>query len=421
MAIKWYTPTSPMRVSPRDEFRGAQQAFIDNAFYNSSSIITIEQETSFGNQEYEDIDVWLESVIVNKTGLKLGDDYKNLIFQNASSNPILGKRYRFFNNIWMTIFTNNYDAYETSVAVIRCNTTMNWYLENGTIHKEPIALGYDFTDTSFIFKTKLDTREGELTAIVQYNDFTSKLVVNDEFIFGHGSSKQKYKLRAVNSTISQETFNDDPKIIKLDFMLYNENLSEDNITDRASEPIPNYTIEINESPFEQIVGYTTQLTATVKDNDVIVSDIPIEWSTSDGSVISVDANGNIQLLQLGNATITANIVGNNTINDNISIDVVASPIDNFEVRINPDENIVRQGNTQQYSVYLYNNDVQQVDTFTISEIGGLVPTDNYSLNIIDGNTFEIINIEQFDDGDLTIECVSGIHSAQIDIQLGGLW
>jgi uncharacterized protein YjdB len=230
-------------------------------------------------------------------------------------------------------------------------------------------------------KKLIDAKQGDVSGVVQANSFTNSIDINDTFIFGSGKGLQKYKVTAVYSALAQETFDNSQKLIKFDFMVYNENLDEDNINERVSNPIPNYSIEIDQGDISQLQGYQTTLTSTVKNDDDIV-DRGVLWSTSEDTIVSVSNAGEINLLQSGSAVITAKLDGNDQISDSITVNVVPSLSNNFEVRISPEEESILQGNSQSYSVYLYNNNIQQPDTFVVTASG--VPNDNYKLNIVDG-------------------------------------
>jgi hypothetical protein len=89
--------------------------------------------------------------------------------------------------------------------------------------------------------------------------------------------------------------------------------------------------------------------------------------------------------------------------------------------IDPIINKIFVNNTKTFSVYKNVNGVNQSDTFTIT--ASEVPSEYYTLNIIDGNHFSITNNEQYLDNDLVITCIDNVDSSvqKFNVELGGAW
>ena len=89
--------------------------------------------------------------------------------------------------------------------------------------------------------------------------------------------------------------------------------------------------------------------------------------------------------------------------------------------ISPNIDRVNQGETIQFSVYNYINEVKQLDEFSI-EIKE-VPKDYYELDIIDGNNFKIKNIKEYQRNPMIINCqdIATGDEFQKSIWLGGNW
>ena len=85
---------------PKSQYIDLFQETLNEQFYNSSDWWTIEEETSVGSQAYENVDVRVAHLINAETGLKLGDDWKTLLFQDVDHDIELGKHYRFDDNTW---------------------------------------------------------------------------------------------------------------------------------------------------------------------------------------------------------------------------------------------------------------------------------------------------------------------------------
>lgn len=160
------------------------QTYIDKQFSNASNFYTIEVESPFGSLNWENIDARIDHIINSKTGKNLGDDFKKLMFQNISSTPLSGTRYRFDDQIWMVYNTDNYKSVTNACAIRRCNYTLKWTNENDEVIQQPVIIDY------FRFITNENVDESKFMRIgaglryifLQNNDESYKLVRDKRFI-----------------------------------------------------------------------------------------------------------------------------------------------------------------------------------------------------------------------------------------------
>jgi len=420
MAFKYY-PTNRNITTPKEKYINDLQATIDRQFSNAPNFNSIEYEAIFGSQIYDSVDVRIDRVINSQTGQKAGDDYRKIIFKNNDISPINGRRYRFADNIWITINTNNYEMYTYSSTLLRCNNTINFLLPNGSIHYEPIAINNNITSTGFEFKKNINVASGEIWGIIQYNDFTKNISINDRYILGVGGSQQAWSVESVNGINLQETFGETPQTIVLKLKLEVLNTSKDDTDNNVADSLDkNYTVIIDNPDITNIVGYTQILSATTKINGENI-DIDIRWSSDDDSIVSInEETGEIELLQVGTVNINAYILGNESIYDSISVNVVTVPVSVENAIISPNVNYILQGNSQLYNVNLYDEDNNIIPS-SFNIVATNVPDNYYRLDIIDGNTFIVSNIEKYSTNSLTITCTSGLNSSVIEIELRGVW
>jgi hypothetical protein len=108
--------------------------------------------------------------------------------------------------------------------------------------------------------------------------------------------------------------------------------------------------------------------------------------------------------------------------NNIANGLPASDINNTNIIISPNNTKILQGENQEYSVckYDFNNNIL-ADTFTITANG--CDSSFYSLNIINGNKFNINNIAGDGAEYLTVHCVDNVDGSveDIKIRLAGEW
>lgn len=98
------------------------------------------------------------------------------------------------------------------------------------------------------------------------------------------------------------------------------------------------------------------------------------------------------------------------------------PVSGKQDLITPNVNTIYQGtdNIQTFNVYAYSNSVKQTDTFTVAISG--VASSYYTLKVIDGNTFSIVNnYGMYMDTKLHILCTDKVDNstAIMDVVLGG--
>jgi uncharacterized protein YjdB len=114
-------------------------------------------------------------------------------------------------------------------------------------------------------------------------------------------------------------------------------------------PVPVASVDVSPSTGTVQVGNTTQLTATVRDAaGNVLSGRPIAWSTSNASVATVDASGQVSGVAAGSATITATVEGRTgTSSITVTPAPPAPPAPVAVVEVNPASQTVQIGQAVQ--------------------------------------------------------------------------
>jgi len=183
MALTFYNSYLEIATTPKDGYLEHLQATIDDQFDNAINVFTIGEELTFGTKTFTNIDARVESSIRSETGTRLSDDFKKLVFQYNTHATGIGYRYSFANNYWLGINADNILSPTNSVQVRRCNNTMKWFDENDVLYSEPCVFDYDLRDTTFDYDKQQNIVSGELKAWVQDNTTSSKIKINQRFIF----------------------------------------------------------------------------------------------------------------------------------------------------------------------------------------------------------------------------------------------
>ena len=412
--------------SPKDQYIELFQKTLNEQFYNSSTWWTIEEETEVGSTEYADVDVRINHVINAETGLKLGDDWKTVLFQSIEHDVELGKYYIFDDNTWLTINTELVKNLSATCTIRRCNNTLRWINEStGAYYEEPCCIEYlvkeprDYATQGSPFMTP----GGFLHIETQFNERTNLIEHNQRFLFGNTEHWTCYKIigTGVNDFKNLTTYdNSSAKILSLDLIANFVNDELDDVVNGIADVYTNvYTIALNRSSASGSPLDVVQLSATVTYNTMSVSR-NIEWSTSNSKIATVSTNGAVTLVTTGSCAITANIEDNST-SASCVITVSSSPTVNSEVTISPTTNYILEGSSRSYSVYLYEDDVVQADAFTITCDGNSVPSTSYTFSQTGANGFSVSNALRDVSSYLTIQCVSGSSTKTFDIFLRGAW
>lgn len=416
--------------TPKKEYVDTFQETLNQQFYNSSNWWTIQEETAVGSQEYEDTDVRIEGVINADTGLKLGDDWKTLLFKETTHDTVLGKHYTFDDNTWLTINTTVFKSLTTTCTIRRCNNTLRWVDENtGVYYEEPACLEYLIKEARNYATggSPFITPGGFLKIEMQFNDRSRLINQNQRFLFGNVNHWACYKIigSGINDYKNAKTYdNNSAKVLSLDLVadFVNEEL-DDTTNGIANVAKSVYTITVNPSTIQGAPTGTLQLLANVTYNGDSVART-LKWETDNVHFATVNATGLVTFIANGSCTITVGIEGN-SVHADCAVTVSSNPAVNSYIKITPDENFVLEGLVTTYAVSLYENNDIQPDTFTITcnptHGSYTVPANSYSFSQTNGNHFMISNRTRELEAYLTITCTTGSIVKTFDIYLRGAW
>lgn len=203
-----YIDTQALRKSKLTKNFASDNYWIDSlqnkvnaAWRFATNVVDIkEQQDDFAYEKiikaqskYSVIEVRINSAYDEK-GQKLGNDYKNLIFKDVNHPLRLGRKYRFNyddfltgnegESTWLGI---NYDAVQLGANMIvrRCSGLLGFLVNNNTEEwYEPAILDFDPKYTINYYNDFVNSVKSELYVIVQYNEYTKNIKINDRFILG---------------------------------------------------------------------------------------------------------------------------------------------------------------------------------------------------------------------------------------------
>lgn len=193
---------------------------IDYEWEYRANRVDIQEETGYGTESYTDTEAIIQNVFDKTNKSNLSDDWKELIFKDIKHNLYLGKRFKFNldftdieedKSIW--ILTNMNKTSPTASCVIRrCDGNIGMVLKDGSYHYEPCILETDFKAINMLYDEHVVIAQSQITMVLQYNEYTKKIKINDRFILGDTDLEDRanndvYKVKAIVKFKSKTTFN----------------------------------------------------------------------------------------------------------------------------------------------------------------------------------------------------------------------
>lgn len=405
-------------VTPKQYWIEQLQEMVSEQFDNASTIqYDIEEEDSFGSMTFHPVECRITTLVDAKTGQRVNDDYKKIIYKDLTKNPDLGTRYRFDNNIWMVFSTDNIKTPTSSAYLRRCNNVITTEDKYGNIHQEPCYIDYKITETQLFKEYTMDVPAGRISVIVQNNKYTSDIAINKRYIF----NGNVYKVREMNKFDRNYTFNKDSATT----ISFYADVDAINPADRFDIDVADYFVpayKVNsDTEIENIAGYSNTISAFVTFVNDEVVDEPLYFESTDITVCRVNQyNGNFELVGVGQCEIYCRMFNNPNIYSIIKVIVAENIPDEVIDIIEPKVNYIKLNQPQTYYIYSYKNNKKLNTKFDIKAYD--VPDNYFTMECTD-NSFTILYTRYYEDGLLKIICTNLDNNEQTEflIELGGVW
>lgn len=416
--MSYYDTFLGTTIEPSVGWRMGLQAVIDSQFDNASTYYEdIEEEIEFGTLEFKTLKVRVNSIIDAKTGQRINDDFKKIIFPDITYKPSLGLRYRFDNNIWIVYSTDNIRTDQSEVYVRRCNNVITMQDRYGNIHKEPVTVDYKVTENQIFRNSSIDVPSGRIQFTCQENQWTKNIGINYRCIFGG----TPYKVREKTNFDRTVTFDENSLKILSFYADYDNTGKHDNL-ELSIANYREYKYEIKTlQSIENVVGFHDKLTATVTLNDEEVNE-PVIWSSTDSFIADIDGlTGEYDFIEPGECEFIACMQNKTSVIARVKIIVGEKVIPMVENVITPDTNLIRLNQSETYTVYEYDNGVQTDTPFDILVAEDMADKRCFKVSINNPNSFTVTNLKTTDEP-LEIYCINAKtkQCVTIRIVLGGI-
>ena len=412
--MSYYNTFMKSSKTPAEFHRTALQELVNYEFDNASTYYTgIEEEVEFGTLEFKPCNVRINTIVDAKTGQRVNDDYKKIIFQDLTYQPRLGTRYRFNDNIWIVFSKDNIKTDTSSVYVRRCNNTINTQDIYGNIHMEPCYIDYKVTETQPFRELRIDIPNGRIWVQCQLNKWTENIDINSRFVFGSNT----YKLRESHKYDREKTFDNSSVPILSFYADYDEIAPDDNMELQVA----------NYKEYNYIINTPNNLSGTVGESGKINYSVSLDgnnvneevlFESTNKEVIIIDNNGNYLMNKIGNCNIIVKLKNNTNYYSQIDVSINDTSVPIYEDILEPNINHIKLNKTQKYSIYEYKNNSKEDTKFDIKCYD--VPENNYYFET-DGNNFYITNLKTTENYLLKVICTNQrtLEETIFYIKLGG--
>jgi hypothetical protein len=236
LAYKYYTSGSPPYLASASSILVNEfQANVAALFEVASDVFSIQEETTFGTNQFSTVRARVKQAISNMTGKSLGDDFKELVFADINHSIILGQKYQFDNCYWIAFNVESIKSLVANVVVRRANNSLKWIDSDGIRHSEPCSIDYSINRTRDQIGTENPvTAEGYIKIYCQLNSQTEKIKANQRFIFGRSNNKICYRIfgDGIRSFLNRETMDDTTStLLEIQAGVYQINPDVDDLVD----------------------------------------------------------------------------------------------------------------------------------------------------------------------------------------------
>lgn len=410
MDLPMYQNMRELIKDPNTYYLDHLQALVNDRWENGTqTAFNVWQEEPFASDKWDEVQISIDTAIDIGTGFKKGDDFKVFSHKNISHQVPLGTMFKTDRDYWICINTNGFASPTNSCEVRRCNNIMKWIdPQTGYVNKQWCCIDYELSSPQPLKDRDIVVANGHVFITVQGNDRTRALKKNQRFIF----NGQAYKLMGWQTLLDDEATQTHSNLLYIDMYLDMIKPTDDMVNMIANADDYKYSIDIQPDFDEQVQGFTGHISATVSLNGEVV-DRELLWAGND--YVEVDTQGNYTLIgESGTvAKISVSIDGNPDLVATHEVTIVDTLEDNYEIVISPAFTEVRQKLPQSFSVYLYNNGVQQSNEVEC-DCSGANPS-HYTL-VQDGHDF-ILHVDKISTEPLVMTFISDEVTKTINVML----
>ena len=270
------------------------------------------------------------------------------------------------NSKWLVISEIKSNGINKYTRILQCNNVIKFYDKNNILYEIPCFVGSVSLDTDT--DTYIEIPTSTVQVRVSNNEITRQIRRGDIYKIG----LQSYVVKDINDI-------DEPGLLVLK-LEYSQQPQEEH--DYKLTILNGDNLQIAQS---QSLILNVQLT----DSDEIIDTPPLLYSSSDESIAIVSDSGEVTILNSGVVTFTVSLKTDESINDSITVEIIADEQDNFTYELLGRSEITL-GYSQNYIANKYNNGILVSNArFDFSIVTDDIPDDAYILSVVSDNECKI--------------------------------
>lgn len=420
MAFNLQSYMDKISQTPNEAYRGLVQATISAQFDNTTQSRKIQEEKFPFNNEYEEYTVWINSVSDTTVSMnKVIGNYIDILFEDQEHvQNYRGTKYIYDGETYLTYDKLNMLNMAKSTKAIKCNNYLSIKLDDGSIRKEPVFIGWEISSTNPQISVDGTTENRRLVVLVQNNKYTDNITVNQRFILNH---KRAFKVESIDD-MQMEHIDNDVVTLNTLYIAWDVILPTDDLVNNLASGNTDmkYKLNINQESFSQQKGYIGKLDCTVKRGDEVITNPNVVWTTSNYEVIQISEDGTYEVIGESGESAIITCTYSNDINavDSIVITVSDVLIDDSRIVISPNINSINKKRSVVLTAKLQVNGVY-LDNETICT-RDWIDDKFYTLEPIGDNQF-ILTCNLQTSKLLTLTFLNGDKTESMSIKLEGLF
>lgn len=345
--------------NPSEEYKDYFKHSVEEDFDDSAAIMTV-------NHNGADVKVRVVRVFTKEALNRPINNLKKIIFDNFGYGVSVGDIFYFDDKQWLCIDIGK-TLYSKSCTVAKCHDTLKFYKPE--ISTNVVKIPYFVLDNIALTRMGYDSSRymtlpySRMLVMIANNEINRKVSRDDVYNL---KGYDNYEVVDINRIRFDG-------LIVLE-MEYSQKVQEEYIYELTI--LNGESIQISETQNLTII-------AQLKTNGIVVNNPSLIYSSSNEDIATINDNGVITVIDIGNVTFMVSLASDSSVSSNIEVEIMEEEIDNITYELVGASDIYH-GYSEQYVAKKFNNGVLVPDaefTFTILSD---TPVSAYTL-VFDGN------------------------------------